>query len=296
MTLRPAKAPFEAMELMVADAAASARRAAGRASRGGPSPDLSPGIALVLGSGLGPLAAGLEGRIAVPTAGLPHYPVSTVEGHSGEIVFGRLQGVSVVALAGRVHGYEGYAPWQTTFPIRVLAALGARSLIITNASGSVRKDMAPGDLMLIADQIHLSFRSPLRGWNRDDLATRFVDLEGAYDRRYGAIAEEAARDLGIRLRRGVLFSSLGPAYETAAEVRMIRALGGDVGCMSTSAEVVVARQLGLRVLGISCVTNLATGLSEARLSHGEVTETADRARRTFSRLIGEIVARIAAEP
>lgn len=286
---RMRKPPFDAIERMTADAVEAAREAVRRARGEVPRPE----VALILGSGLGPLAGRLEGSTAVEAAGLPHYPVSTVEGHAGRLVFGALRGVPVVALAGRVHGYEGYAPWQITFPVRVLAGLGTRSLLITNASGSVRKEFEPGDLMLIADHIHFSFRSPLRGWDREDLAPRFVDLEEPYDRAYSALAEEAARDLGIRLRRGVLFSSLGPAYETAAEVRMIRSLGGDAACMSTAPEVIVARQLGLRVLGISCITNLATGLSDQRLSHDEVTETAERVRETFARLVGEIVRRLA---
>jgi len=284
------KPPFEAIEHLTADAVEAARDAVRRAGGGAP----APAVALILGSGLGPLADRLDDRVAVETAALPHYPLSTVEGHSGRLVFGTLRGVPVAALAGRVHGYEGYAPWQITFPVRVLAGLGARSLLITNASGSARAEFEPGDLMLITDHIHLSFRSPLRGWNRDDLAPRYVDLEEAYDREYLALAERAALDLGIRVRRGVLFSSLGPAYETAAEVRMLRALGADAACMSTAPEVIVARQLGMRVLGISCLTNHATGLSEKRLSHDEVTETADRVRETFARLVEEIVSRLPA--
>jgi purine-nucleoside phosphorylase len=288
---------LESIASMARDAASAARDAARREA--GPGADrtpFDPAVALILGSGLGPLAKTLDDAASVSTAELPHYPESTVEGHAGRIVFGRLRGVPVVALAGRVHGYEGYPPWRVTFPVRVLSALGARKLFITNASGSVRKEFAPGDLMLITDQIHFSFRSPLRGWNREDLAPRFVDLEEPYDRRALTLAEEAARDLGIPVRRGVLFSSLGPAYETASEVRMIRRLGGDVACMSTAPEVIVARQLGMRVFGVSCVTNHATGLSAGPLSHDEVTETADRVRSVFSRLVGEIVARWGAEP
>jgi purine-nucleoside phosphorylase len=286
---RARTAPLEALPSMAADAAAAARAEVRRRGEDAPAPE----VALILGSGLGPLADRLERATPVQTASLPHYPVSTVHGHAGRLVFGALGGVPVVAVSGRVHGYEGYAPWQFTFPVRVLAALGARKLIITNASGSVRSDFAPGDLMLITDHILLSFRNPLRGWAREDLAPRFVDLAEPYDRAFLALAEEAARDLAIRVQRGVLFSSLGPSYETAAEVRMIRALGGDAACMSTAPEVIVARQLGMRVLGISCLTNLATGLSERPLSHDEVTETADRVRGTFERLVREVVARLA---
>lgn len=252
-------------------------------------------MAIILGSGLGDLVYHLEKPHFIPTRAIPHYPCSTVAGHPGFWVLGIIRNQPIIALQGRVHYYEGYSLSQVTFAIRLLGRMGVRFLIVTNAAGSFNPLFAPGDLMLIDDHINLFFRNPLIGANTNSDTERFVDMSKPYDPRLIAIAERAAREKKISLKKGILVGSTGPCYETAAEVRMMQKLGGDAGTMSTIPEVIVANQTGMRVLGLSCITNYATGLSQRRLHHQEVTETATRVAEKFQDLMEEIITRILAE-
>jgi purine-nucleoside phosphorylase len=251
-----------------------------------------PSLAIILGSGLGPFADTLLDRVEVPTSAIPHYPASTVVGHSGRLVFGRMHGREVMAVSGRVHYYEGYSIEQVSYAVRLMAAMSVRSLIITNAAGGVNPTFRPGDLMLITSHVNFMFANPLRGPNDESAGPRFPDLEEDYDREYLDLAEQIAVERGIRTQRGVYAAGAGPSYETRAEVRMFRFLGADAVGMSTVPEVLVARHRGIRILGISCITNLGTGLSAHRLSHEEVTETAQRVKASFEELIGEVIRRM----
>jgi purine-nucleoside phosphorylase len=249
---------------------------------------------IILGSGLGPFADELAEAVALDCRDIPHYPVSTVEGHAGRWVFGKVGGVDILAMQGRVHAYEGYSIAAVTYPIHLMAEIGIRNLIITNAAGAVNSRFQPGDLMLIVDHINLMFDNPLFGPNDPRLGPRFPDMSEPYSRDLIALAESAALELGIPLRKGVLVASKGPAYETAAEVEMYRRLGGDAATMSTVPEVIAAVYRGVRVLGISCITNLATGLSDRPLSHEEVVEVGRQVRQKFAALIKGVVGRIGA--
>jgi purine-nucleoside phosphorylase len=251
-----------------------------------------PKIGIILGSGLGPFAEELQNKKIVETSSIPHYPVSTVEGHAGKLVFGELEGTTILALQGRVHAYEGYALQQVTYPVHLMADLGIKNLIVTNAAGGLNPNFRPGDLMLIVDHINLMFDNPLIGANEERLGPRVPDMSQPYDFRLIELAEKTALELGLRLQKGVLVASKGPSYESAAEVRMSQRLGGDAATMSTVPEVIAAVSRGIRVLGISCITNLATGLSENRLSHDEVTEVAEKVKEKFSRLIKAIILKI----
>ncbi len=251
-----------------------------------------PGIGIILGSGLGPFAEELQHKTIIPTADIPHYPPSTVEGHAGKLVFGKVEGVKVLALQGRIHAYEGYSLKQVTFPVQLMANLGVQHLIVTNAAGGLNPNFRPGDLMIIVDHINLMFDNPLIGPNDPELGPRFPDMSEPYNRRLIELAEKTALDLGIKVQKGVLIASKGPSYETAAEVRMFQRLGGDAATMSTVPEVIVAVYRGLKVLGISCITNLATGLSATKLSHEEVTEVAELVKGKFSSLVKEIILRM----
>ena len=233
-------------------------------------------IAVVLGSGLGDFADGLEGRRSLPFAELPGFPQATVQGHSGRLVFGVHQEVPVLALQGRLHGYEGHDAATVAFPVRVLGVLGARALVVTNAAGACNPAFEAGDLMRITDHLNLTGKNPLTGPNEGALGPRFPDLSCAYDPRLAQALEEAARETGSTLRHGVYAQFNGPAYETPAEVRMARTLGADAVGMSTVPEVIVAAHMGLPVCGISCITNLASGIAEKPLSHEEVVEVAGR--------------------
>jgi purine-nucleoside phosphorylase len=251
-----------------------------------------PPRAVVLGSGLGVLVDHLEDVRELETAAIPHFPPSTVPGHAGRLAAGRLEGTPVLALKGRVHAYEGYRQDQVVFPVRLLAELGVRRLITTNAVGGIDRRLAPGDLVLLEDQINLMFRNPLRGVNDLAAGPRFPDMSAPYDRELLATARETARELGISLPTGVMAGLLGPSYETPAEIRMLARLGADVVGMSTIPETIAARHLGLAVIAISCVTNFAAGLGQRPLDHGEVTEVAELARGRFSRLLAALLARI----
>jgi len=244
-----------------------------------------PRVGIVLGSGLGSFADRLAGGASIPYADLPHFPSSSVPGHAGRLVLGALDGLPMVAMQGRVHGYEGYTPEQVAYPVRVLCALGIRSLVVTNAAGGINRALRPGDLMAITDHVNVPGRNPLTGPNDDRLGPRFPDLSTAYDPVLLARLMEVAAQLRIDLRSGVYAIQNGPSYETPAEIRMLRVLGADAVGMSTVPEVIAAAHMGVKVAGVSCITNLAAGLSPRPLTHAEVAETAGRVAETFARLL-----------
>ncbi len=248
-----------------------------------------PVLAIVLGSGLGGLAARLENPAAIAFGDVPGFSAATVAGHAGRLIVGRLAGRPVVALAGRFHMYEGHAAAQAGFPVRVLHALGARTLFVSNAAGGINAAFTPGDLMIVTDHLNLMFRNPLVGTVvAGDL--RFPDMSEPYDRALASLLREIGTSIGITMREGVYCGLLGPTYETPAEVRMLRVLGADAVGMSTVPEVVVARAMGMRVAGVSCITNLASGVSPTPLSHAEVIETTTRVASQFETLIERFVA------
>jgi purine-nucleoside phosphorylase len=232
--------------------------------------DIRPEIGLILGSGLGVLGDELEDAVTIPYEDIPHFPVSTVEGHAGELLIGKLQGRSVVLMRGRFHMYEGYEPERTALPVRVMKELGVTTLLVTNAAGGVNLEYKPGNLMLISDHINLTGRNPLVGPNDNALGLRFPDMSDAYSRRLRTIAKDTAAELGVPVQEGVYVGLLGPNYETPAEIRMLRTLGVDAVGMSTVSEVIVARHSGIEVLGISCISNMASGILDQPLSHVEV--------------------------
>ncbi|MBO9597168.1 MAG: purine-nucleoside phosphorylase [Cohnella sp.] len=246
---------------------------------------VTPDIGLILGSGLGVLGEQLEDAVTIHYADIPHFPVSTVEGHAGELVIGRLQGRNVVLMRGRFHMYEGYEPERTAFPVRVMKALGVRTLLVTNAAGGVNMSYKPGNLMLISDHLNLTGRNPLIGPNDNALGARFPDMSEAYSRRLRAIAKDTAAELGFSVQEGVYVGLLGPNYETPAEIRMLRTLGADAVGMSTVSEVIVARHSGIEVLGISCISNMAAGILDQPLSHQEVMETTELVKEQFLSLV-----------
>ncbi|WP_409346521.1 purine-nucleoside phosphorylase [Paenibacillus sp. MBLB4367] len=251
-----------------------------------------PEVGLILGSGLGVLAELIENATVIPYEDIPYFPVSTVEGHAGELVAGTVQGKSVLMMKGRFHLYEGYDGSAVSFPVRVMKALGVRTLIVTNAAGGVNTGFQVGELMLIADHINLMNRSPLIGPNDPAFGVRFPDMSEAYARRLRTIARDVAAGQGIRLQEGVYTGLLGPTYETPAEIRMVRTLGGDAVGMSTVPEVIAARHAGIEVLGISCITNMAAGILQQKLSHEEVIETTERVKQTFLDLVLGIIAKL----
>ena len=244
----------------------------------------TPAAAIILGSGLGGLAARIANPVAVPFADVPGFPSATVVGHAGKLIAGTLAGRPVVALAGRFHMYEGHDAALAGFPVRVFHALGARTLFVSNAAGGIRRAFHAGDLMLIRDHLNLMFRNPLVGANEPG-DERFPDMSAAYDVELGAQLREHATALGFVLQEGVYGGLLGPTYETPAEVRMLATLGADAVGMSTVPEVIVARALGMRVAGISCITNLAAGISPHPLSHAEVLETTTLVAARFEELV-----------
>ena len=254
--------------------------------------DFKPEIALILGSGLGDYADGIQIVDTVEYSEIEGFPTSTVAGHKGRFVFGYVQEVPVVIMQGRVHYYEGYPMTDVVLPTRLMGMLGAKKLILTNAAGGVNFDYQPGDFMLITDHITTAVPSPLIGANIDELGVRFPDMSEVYSLRMRNIIKEQAEHLGIKLQEGVYVQFTGPAYETPAEIRMCRAWGGDAVGMSTACEAVAARHMGLEVCGISCITNLAAGMSTQQLDHKEVQETADRVAVQFKSLITAIVTNI----
>jgi purine-nucleoside phosphorylase len=253
-----------------------------------------PRVAVVLGSGLGAFADELTDRTELAYAQVPHWPSSTAVGHAGKLVFGTLEGVPVAVMAGRAHLYEGYTPAQVTFGIRVLCSLGARSLVLTNAAGGISLAYSQGALVLITDHINLQWANPLAGANDDELGPRFPDMSEAYSREYRRIAQTAAGELGISLGEGVYAAMLGPSYETPAEIRFLRTIGADLVGMSTVPEVIVANHMSMKVLAISCVTNMAAGILPQRINHEEVLETGARVRGTLVRLLRTVIPRLEA--
>ncbi len=255
---------------------------------------LRPATGVVLGSGLGAFADALEEAVAVPFAEIPHFPASTVVGHSGALVVGRCRGVPVAVLKGRVHFYEGYRLDEVVFPVRALGRLGVKTLVLTNAAGAINAAFAPGELMVIEDHINL-LGNPLLGPNEETLGPRFPDMTEAYDRGLRDVAEAACRAAGVRGHRGVYVSIPGPSYETPAEIRMFRAVGADAVGMSTVPEVIAARHMGLRVVGLSCLTNMAAGVTDRKLDHREVLETGERVKAALLEVLARIVVDAARE-
>ncbi|MEN1969100.1 purine-nucleoside phosphorylase [Lentibacillus sp. N15] len=248
-----------------------------------------PSIGLILGSGLGVLAENIEKPITISYGDIPHFPVSTVAGHKGQLVIGTLEGKQVMAMQGRFHFYEGYSMHQVTFPVRVMKELGITSLLVTNASGGINESFSPGDLMLLTDHINNMGTNPLIGPNDEELGPRFPDMSAVYDRSYIEHAKACANSLGISIQQGVYVGNTGPTYETPAEIRMLRVLGGDAVGMSTVPEVIAAGHAGLRVLGISCISNMAAGILDQPLTHDEVIETTAKVREDFLQFVKEIV-------
>ncbi|MRG86474.1 purine-nucleoside phosphorylase [Salinibacillus xinjiangensis] len=248
-----------------------------------------PSLGLILGSGLGVLAEEIENPIAIPYEEIPHFPKSTVAGHKGQLVVGSLEGQQVIAMQGRFHYYEGYTMEQVTFPVRVMKALGVSQLIVTNAAGGINESFQPGDLMLIQDHINMMGDNPLIGPNEEEMGPRFPDMSEAYNKKLIKHAEACADKLQLSVQKGVYVGNPGPTYETGAEIRMLRTLGGDAVGMSTVPEVIVANHAGLKVLGISCISNMAAGILDQPLSHEEVIETTEQVRQHFLSFVKEIV-------
>ncbi|HSA94023.1 MAG TPA: purine-nucleoside phosphorylase [Terriglobales bacterium] len=254
---------------------------------------LHPQVALVLGSGLGAFADTLAGAVRIPYHEIPHFPRPTAEGHAGNLVLGRVGTAVVAAMQGRVHYYEGRPLREVVFPIRVLGYLGVGAAILTSAAGGIHPSYGQGGLVVLRDHINLQGSNPLIGPNEEKLGPRFVDMTEAYDRRYREIALEEGQRLDIAMHEGVYAAVSGPSYETPAEIGFLRAIGADLVGMSTVPEVIAARHMGIRCLAISCVTNLAAGITGAPLSHQEVIETGERVRGKFAALLEAVIPRIA---
>ncbi len=248
-----------------------------------------PVLGLVLGSGLGHYAETVARQTVIPFDDLPHFPGLGVPGHSGNLVLGTAEGVPAAVLQGRAHFYEGYSMSEATFPVRVLGLLGIRGLIVTNAAGAINLGLTPGDLMLITDHINMMGTNPLIGRNLDELGSRFPDMSEPYDRHLRDLALRASQRCGIPLHQGVYIGLTGPSYETPAEIRMCRMLGADAVGMSTVPEVIVANHMGIKVLGISCITNMATGILGQKLAHREVMETTARMKGKLAALLREMI-------
>lgn len=251
-----------------------------------------PSIGLILGSGLGILADEITNPTVIQYNEIPGFLKSTVEGHKGQLVIGELEGKTVIAMQGRFHFYEGYSIQEITLPVRVMKKLGVEILIVTNAAGAVNEKFNPGDLMLITDHINFGFGNPLIGVNLDDFGPRFPDTSESYDSKLQELAKTTGEKLDINLKEGVYQFSSGPTYETPAETRVARSLGADVVGMSTVPEVLVAIHSGIKILGISCVTNMAAGILDQPLDHQEVIETSELAREKFISLIKTIISKI----
>ena len=253
--------------------------------------NVQPRVAIVLGSGLGGIAEAIERPTRIPYRDVPGFPGATVVGHAGELIAGTLGGVPVIALSGRFHLYEGHDAALAALPVRVLHALGATTLVVSNAAGGVRETLTAGTLMLITDHVNFMFRNPLLG-PLEEGDVRFPDMSEPYDRELRVLAQRVALEQGVALAEGVYVGLLGPSYETRAEVKMLARLGADAVGMSTVPEVIVARALGMRVLGFSCVTNLACGLAAAPITHEEVLETTARVAAQLQRLVRGIVSKV----
>ena len=248
-----------------------------------------PKVALILGSGLGDYAEEMDVVETVEYKDIEGFPQSTVAGHKGRFLFGYVQGVPVVAMQGRVHYYEGYDMSDVVLPTRLMGLLGAKTIILTNAAGGVNYNFAPGDLMLITDHITTAIPSPLIGPNLDELGPRFPDMSEVYNKELQSIIKEAAKNTKVTLQQGVYMQFSGPNYETPSEIRLCRTVGGDAAGMSTACEAMAANHMGMKVCGISCITNLAAGMSMQPLNHKEVQETADKVANEFKKLVTETI-------
>jgi purine-nucleoside phosphorylase len=249
---------------------------------------LRPAVGVVLGSGLGAFAASLERATRIPYGQVPHFPAATAPGHRGELVLGHVGSVPVAVMSGRVHHYEGYGLDQVVFPVRLLGRLGVNVLILTNAAGSVNVNYKPGELVAITDHVNL-LGNPLIGPNDERLGPRFFDMSEAYDPKLREMAEKACWKAGVPVRKGVYLALTGPSYETPAEIRMARTLGADAVGMSTVPEVIAARHMGIRVLGLSCITNMAAGVTKQKLDHREVLEVGERVKAGLMEVLGRII-------
>lgn len=251
--------------------------------------DFVPQIALVLGSGLGGFAEKIEKAAEIPYGDIQGFPVSTVSGHEGKFIFGSLSGINIVCMQGRVHYYEGYAIEDVVLPIRIMGLLGAKVLFLTNASGGINESFNAGDFMLITDHISFLVQSPLIGENVDELGVRFPDMSCVYDKDLADIIRQCAKDIGVDLKEGVYIQTTGPNYETPAEIRAYKALGADAVGMSTACEAMAANHMGMRICAVSCISNLAAGISKNPLTHEEVKETAERVAPVFKKLLVECI-------
>ncbi|MBO7516269.1 MAG: purine-nucleoside phosphorylase, partial [Spirochaetia bacterium] len=251
-----------------------------------------PKIAIILGSGLGPLTSQVQIDVQIPYKSIPHFPLSTAPGHIGRLIFGKLEGKDVILLDGRFHFYEGYNGHDIAVVLRTLKVLGINYLIQTNAAGGINKEFKPGDFMLITDHINNSGTNPLIGKNNSDFGPRFPDMSEPYDKRLQQIARDAAREQGIELKEGVYIWFMGPSYETPAEIRMARVLGADAVGMSTVPETILAVHTGLKVLAISVISNLAAGVSDVPLDENEVLVTANAKRHLFADFVRKIISKI----
>lgn len=251
--------------------------------------DFVPQIALVLGSGLGGFAEKIEKAAEIPYGDIQGFPVSTVSGHEGKFIFGTLNGINIVCMQGRVHYYEGYEIEDVVLPIRIMGLLGAKVLFLTNASGGINASFNAGDFMLITDHISSLVQSPLIGENIDELGVRFPDMSCVYDKDLADIIRQCAKDIGVDLKEGVYIQTTGPNYETPAEIRAYKALGADAVGMSTACEAMAANHMGMRICAVSCISNLAAGISKNPLTHEEVKETADRVAPVFKKLLVECI-------
>lgn len=253
---------------------------------------LRPKVAVVLGSGLGAFADSLQAATVVPYTEIPGWPASTAIGHAGKLVIGTIDGVAVAALAGRAHLYEGYTAQQAVYGVRAFRALGVESLILTNAAGGIKAGFGPGTLVLLSDHINLLGQNPLSGPNDDSLGPRFPDMSEAYSKALRAIGKAAAAEIGLDLPEGVYAAVPGPSYETPAEIRYLRAVGADLVGMSTVPETIAANHMGMKVLGISCVTNHAAGVIDRKLNHVEVLEVGERMKGTLIELLRRIILKL----
>jgi purine-nucleoside phosphorylase len=251
-----------------------------------------PRVAVVLGSGLGAFADTLQEATVIPYSEISGWPAPTAVGHAGKLVVGTVDGAPVAALSGRVHLYEGYTAQQVVYGVRTMGLLGVESIVLTNAAGGVNQAYKPGQLVLISDHINLLGQNPLTGPNDESLGARFPDMSEAYSKRYREIARGAGKEMGLDLAEGVYAALPGPSYETPAEIRYLRAIGADLVGMSTAAEAIAANHMGLKVLGISCVTNLAAGVTDQKLDHREVLEVGERAKDSIIELLRRVLPRL----
>lgn len=253
---------------------------------------VEPRIALVLGSGLGSFADDFEESVAIPYEEIPGFVRSTAQGHVGRLVIGKIDSVPVLAMQGRVHYYEGYSLEEVTFPIRTFGLLGVKTLVLTNAAGGINVQLTQGALMVISDHVNLMGVNPLRGPNDERFGPRFPDMSAVYSHELQELVVDEAKAIGVEVRRGIYGGLSGPSYETPAEIHLLRTLGADAVGMSTVPEAIVARHMGLEVLGISCITNMAAGISDEPINHEEVMATGDRVRETFAELLRRVISAI----